>query len=322
MNEPTALVPQLPETNPAPFLAVHSRRLLIALVGIVVLAGLIAGGWYLYQQLGFSTALPKNAQVQVSLGLVPVGQAFSLDKNQLMLEESPLAEGQVIDMVVDGTTKYYLIGDSATRTSNIYRADGGELAKITNSPTLKFDLAFDSVTKTFAYMSGEVASTTLESFVSSPWKLTVFSEASGERMLPGAGGHTVFLPGGTQLLIASGGMIELVPVASGVRSALLTIEAGAPFAVNTDGTSLALFNRNTGAIDYFSLSGAAASYARSQKVTGVPLSLSFADAKTLIMVTSTEERKSMQFSVVGGASLAVPNPVAGLLPQKITISYE
>lgn len=303
-----------PTAPPAP--------LILIVLGVLILAGIVAGGWYLYQQLGFSTTLPKDARVQVSLGLVPVGQVFSLDKNQLMPEESPLAEGQVIDMVVDGTTKYYLIGDSATRTSNIYSTDGGALTKITNSATLKFDLAFDSATKTFAYVSGEVASTTLESFVSAPWKLTIFSEASGERMLPGAGGHAVFLPGGTHLLIANGGKIELVQVSSGVRSALLTLEAGAPFAVTADGTSLALFNRTTGALDYFSLSGTAASYVRSQKVTGVPLLLSFADAKTLIMVTSSEKRDSMQISVVGGAFLNVSNPIVGLLPQKITISYE
>lgn len=303
-----------PTAPPAP--------LILIVLGVLILAGIVAGGWYLYQQLGFSTALPKNAQVQVSLGLVPVGQVFSLDKNQLMPEESPLAEGQVIDMVAVGTTKYYLIGDSATRTSNIYRTDGGELTKITNSATLKFDLAFDSATKTFAYMSGEVASTTLESFVSTPWKLAIFSEASGERILPGAGGHTVFLPGGTQLLIANGGKIEFVQVSTGVRRELLALEAGAPFAVNTDGTSIVLFNKTTGAIDYFSLSGTTASYVRSQKVTGVPRSLSFADAKTLIMVTSNDKRDSMQISVVGGASLNVSNPITGLVPQKITISYE
>lgn len=320
MNEPIAPVPSPVETPPVSSL--RPSRLIFALVGVVVLAGLVAGGWYLYQQLGFSNTLPKGAHVQVSLGIVPVGQVFSLNKNTLMLEESPLAEGQVIDMVVDGTTKYYLIGDAATRTSNIYSTDGGALTKKTNSPTLKFNLTFDSATKTFAYMSGEVASTTLESFVLTPWKLTLFSEASGERTLPGAGGHAVFLPGGTHLLIANGGKIELVQVSSGVRSALLTLEAGAPFAVTPDGTSLALFNRTTGALDYFSLSGTAASYVRSQKVTGVPLSLSFADAKTLIMVTSSEKRDSMKISVVGGASLNVSNPVSGLLPQKITISYE
>jgi hypothetical protein len=132
----------------------------------------------------------------------------------------------------------------------------------------------------------------------------------------------VFIPGGTHLLIANGGKIELVQVSTGTRSELLTLEVLAPFALNPDGTSLALFNRTTGAIDYFSLSGTVPSYARSQKVPGVPLSLGFADAKTLIMVTSTEERKSMQFSVVGGASLNVSNPIVGLLPQKITISYE
>ena len=292
-------------------------------VGILVLAAGIAGAWYLYSQNNFFGNLPKGAEIDVVQGIVPAGEVFALEESDTLARvESPLAGTQVMDKVEDEAITYYLLGDPTTLTSDIYRESEGAVTKVTNSATLKFDLTFDPVSKSFAYLSGKVASTTLTTFATTKWNLTVFSEANGERALEGTGRAPMLLPGGHQLLVGDAGNIAIVDTSTGQRRVLLTAASAAPFAVTSDGKTLALFNRTTGALDYFTLAGMSASYERSVKVTGLPTALAFAGAKKLIMVTSTEDRSAQYFSVVGGKTLEVPNPVIGLLPQKIIISYE
>lgn len=316
--------PVVPVSEETPAEVIHQQpRLLLALGGVLVLLGMLAGGWYLYDRQSFLNTLPDDTNVDVVLGIVPIGEVFSFeDTKTLGRVVTPVPGMQVIDRVQDGTITYYLLGDPATRTSNLYKEEGGMVSVVTTSATLKFDLSFDPISKTFAYLSGEVASTTLNAFASSPWKLTLFSETSGERTLVGAGHHPVLLPGATHLLIGNAEMIERVEVKTGARQKLLSAASDAPFAVSEDGATLALLNRTTNALDYFSVSGGSLSYVRSQSVTRVPLALAFADDSTLLMASVTEDRSSIVLSIVGGATQSVSSPTPGLIPHKIIISYE
>lgn len=308
---------QQPPTLRAP------RSWKMLLLGVVILVLLITGfALYVFKYQGFFNALPENAQVELSLGIVPAGNIFSLEQNKTLVSvASPLPGMQVIDRVDNGETTFYLLGDPATLTSNIYQDVDGTLMQVTDSPTLKFDLAFDSSSGTFAYLSTVAENTTLEAFVTAPVQLSLFTEAEGERTLPGSGHLPVFLPGGAHLLIGSEGMIERIDVGTGSRTQLLARNSDSPFAVSEDGTKLALFNTVTNAVDYFSLSETSVSYERSKKVVGVPRALVFA-GKTLVMAASTEDRAHVQVSVVGGASLEVPNPTKLSVPQKLIITYE
>lgn len=315
--EPAPILDSQVQQSPVP----HSWRIIA--LGAIILVLLVASiGIYFSKYHGFFNALPKNAQVGLVLGIVPAGNSFMLEQDKTLVSvASPRPEMQVMGRVGNGDTTYYLLGDPSTLTSNIYRDVEGTLTQITDSPTLKFDLTFDSASGTFAYLSSVAASTTLEAFVTAPVHLSVFTEAVGERTLPGTGHMLALLSGGGHLLIGNEGAIELVDVETGTRVPLLTLQDNSPFAVSEDGTVLALFNAVTNAIDYFSLSGASASYDRSERVAGVPRALVFA-GKKLVMAASTGDRSKIQVSIVGGVSLEVLNPAVPSAPQKLIITYE
>lgn len=302
-----------------------NKKILFNILALLVLGGIFGGAYFFTQKSKLET-FPANAHVALSIGVVPIGTLFSLTPAHTL--EPVIAPGmpnaQVIDMISSGEKTFYLIGDSATRTSNLYLGEDGHLVRLTNSPTVKFALSYDPVSNSFAYLAGSVTGTNIKDFVSVPWKITLFDlTTKKERALPASGASPILLRGGMRIIAARG--VELVAIDSqtGTSTEFAKRISGAPYAISNDSTMLAIYNPTTHAIDYFDMHTTLPNYVRSEPTSIRPVSLGFVGTRTLLVSVGDSNTSIFTFTLSGTAlSFEIKNPLPLGFPQQLTTTYE
>lgn len=301
---------------------IKKHLLLIFLIGVVFIV--VIGAYFFFSPERTVRLSIEKADIQLSLGVVPIGTLYSLTPARTLraVTVPNMSAMQVIDTISTENATFYLLGDPSTLTSNVYKNENGLLTQITNSPTLKFSLSYDPVSRTFAFLSGSVQGTRLQDFTSVPWNITISDSTSGERTLPVSGASPIILKGGSRVIAVTGSSLSALDTKTGAMTKLLEHNPGSPYAVSANGTILAVYNSVTNAVDFFDIRSALPSYIRSQQINTQPLVLGFLDDTLLTVSPGSGNVATLIFSFPGtSVTFETENSFAPALPQKLIISH-
>lgn len=316
----------VPADNPVPVPPVQtSGKGYMVVAGLLGLFLLIGASWYLVNQKSDTPEYTRD-HLHLILGILPFGTLFDAG---VLGDDAPLAQvipngmpgGEVVDGVVGGDTAYYLVASEDGRTSNLYAYAHGVWKPLTSSMTMKYDLSYDPISGTFAYLSSDVSAplqgqTLIESFSIAAWNVTVLAADGSEIELNVYGTQPRLLPGGRYLALTNAGTTVLVDRETNIRTELLGYDG--VFAISRDGTSLAIYNRVTGAIDLYELHASSVSYTRSQRIEVTPAALVY--TATDLLVGHTDERGIVIQSFTTGETLkVVENPLPDRAVHKLTM---
>jgi hypothetical protein len=255
---------------------------LVASVILILLVLLAAAYYFLIYKPMLAAEVP---QVLVSFGAAEGGPMYGLSFGSAtttpkLFQPSIVGSSTVIDFAQDASTTYYILSKDNLLTSDIYSVSKKKpvLVRLTDVPSLKYDLAYDAASHTLAYASGPIQNAVSSSTASS----TIFTlnTHTGIQSLLGPGTNPTILPGGIMILAKNGSSLEVMNSLSGKVTNLLNINPLAPFAVSSDGQTLAEFNPLTKAIDYFNISQVtSASFEHETPISFNPIVLTYQAGK-------------------------------------------
>jgi hypothetical protein len=278
MNEYSSTVPPIPSLSRVTDAGRKRRLTALILAGVLIVGG---AGYVAYRLMGTSGS---NIFPEGSYGLV-TSVGFPLAPAQTIhLESSSLipliVEGQgtatLVDLGESAIGEYYLFATEAFGSSNLYRRapEGTGIEQLTQSATVKFDLSVDPESGFAAYVSAEGPDAEPHVFVYNPIDRT-------EKDL-GAGVAPTILPGGFHVVFRQGDALVSVAIDSGTATELLTVGSDAPFAVDAENLSVAIYNAALGEIQEFSIRNiVSASYESSKPTEFVPISLTYVHGELL-----------------------------------------
>lgn len=300
------------------------RAIVVALVGVVLLAIIGAGVWFYQQQYALSPlnkalGLSKEQHVSVALGVTHIATLFTVSGDGVLEEilipgSEPLV---VLDRVVTDTDTYYLLLNQETFVSNLYREGDEGLTQITTSDTFKFNLTHSTQTGAFAYSSGVV--TSIEEIVRrEAWDITLYSASGIEEPL-GEGNQPRLDNEGKSVFAITEGKLRRFFL-SRQSFEILNMQPGASYTLSADDTMLALYNPVTRAIErYRFTSGAGVSYERSESVATPPTALTFVGDRLLAALVASEGTPiTLQF-IGETASTSIENPYLPAVPRKLLV---
>lgn len=309
--------PYIPQTRPGS----RWRWILAGLIAVCLVVGAV---WYVARELEDTRGYTAG-HIYLVLGAVPAGTLFDAGMPEDDTVLTPLSlsgvDGEILDAVGSKDATYYLVMSEDGRTSNVYTYSDGDLTPLTASQTMKYGLSYDPQSGTFAYLSSVVTAplrgqTLIEQFSIASWKLTILTSDGIEKVLDASGTQPHLLPGGQSLVLTYAGTTGVLDIATGGRTEILGHDG--VFAVSVDGTSLAIYNKVTRAVDFYTLADRALSYARSQQVAVEPRVLVYKDADVLL--SYTDERGIVIESLTSGATLKVmENPLPDQVVHKLAL---
>lgn len=310
MNTPTGM-PERPVTAPKGW---RNRRTLGIALGVGVILLIVCAAAYYFISWRHST-ISNGASAVIAPDGLPLFEALGLNTATGAL--SPLTvEGQgtavLIDESVAKDSSYYLIADQGMDESNLYSLDAvhpeAGLDQLTSSHTLKFGLSYDAVSGSAAYMTGNQDESS---------HVVVYDAASKKEVDLGEGADPALLPGGFFVVMRRGGQIMSVEVASGTTHDLLSIDAGAAFAVDPSSMKVTLYSPETSLVQVFSIATSiAASYVSSVSSPARPQAFAFDG--TDILAISSDHGQSVLTSLT---SSTTPRTISQPLPARYRLSF-
>jgi hypothetical protein len=295
-----------PQSRPQ-FSSLHARqhhhlRLVISfLIGTILsVTAIVMIGWYLYTNHYGQTGALHNS-ILVSVGQPQEAQLYTLAPPSFTTAKpfAPLsaANNRVLDYVSDATTTYYLIQSASSTSSNVYSVATKDLnalpTPLTYTATSKSELAYDGPAQELAFVDG----------TGSTSQVVLLNVATGVQKILGTGIDPTIETGGIMVLVRNGMALDVINSLTGKESTLLSIAAGAPFAISSDAKTLALYNPLAKTIDYFNISGIlSASYDHSEKAPFAPSALFFSGTQLYLGGAAVAGSNSYEIQIEGNAS--------------------
>jgi hypothetical protein len=216
-----------------------------------------------------------------------------------------------------------VILNSNRTTSNIYSeklaTQNATPTQVTNTPTIKFQLSYDAPSHMLAFVSGTI--TNLQNLATNTnWNVSVLNTVTGVQKVIGKGTYPAVLPGGIMVIVNTQGSLSVINDVTGKEVKLLSLAAHAPFAVSSDGKTLALYNPTTKNIDYFDISQIlSASYTHSQPTPFVPTTMTYTNGTLLLAGRTVLGSQTLQLQFEGSptALTEFTSPLPYNVPEKI-----
>lgn len=304
-------------------------------IAVLILLVAIAAYIFAWPKLSplLSRVLPTKQTTYAVYGILPIGDLYVLPDagskdmpKKFSAPGIPSTQG-AIDEVRDGKQMYLLLLSQDKLSSNIYAYVQGKLTQLTSSKTFKFQLSYDSSTKTFAYASGTIKSER-DILKKNDWSITTYSVITQSEENVAQGTHPVLLPGGVKFLYQTADSIASGIVGAAhddkINRTMLENPAHAAFAVNAAGTKLALYQDMTQSVLVYNIVANAASFDHAVKSPFPVSALTFlSDDRIEVAGTSDLHRKTTMFQVLGTSSAAqLPSPYVPFVPQKLIINHD
>jgi len=321
--EPEVFVPPSVEFEKKQDRKIFFARALFAL-GAVALLSLL--GYFIYnnywnRQLSINI-IDETQKLLLVSRVAPFSGVLIIDtKEKTATPFTAPAQGSsiMLDVATQGTsTEVYLLSNPSLTVSNIYKQDRSKveigLTQVTASQNFKYDLSYDFLSNTSAYVVDKGAS-------SSP-HIVVYTQNTNAEITLGEGTRPTLLPGGFFVVYQKGEELVAVEIASKKMHTLIQIPNGEVYAVDATNKKIALYNETQKEIQWFEFpSTVSASYLSSEKVSNDPQTLSFSPSKLLITYASKEEEGGLVFEVVG-TNKKITVPLVGGEGYKVSTQYE
>jgi len=319
------------EFTPSTFGSPHkNKKLIIA----VLLTGAISSA----VSLVFMYWNPKSKEVPtlsalvVAYGSTPASILNILDSENhtpkpLTVKDSGGRELKVLDVLQmkDGNTFYILTLDTKDGISNLYeRSTNGELIQLTKSNSLKYNLSYGAVSKTYFYMSAE----TKTGSSSKEWDITTFDPQEGKEEFLAKGENPIAIEEGRYVLFKKdNGLYSIDTHSRKVSVKIMDLPPNSLYAVDPTANKIALYNPTTLKIDFFNLIGGMfAGYSESKGAGESPIMISYVHGQLMTVYGVQRKDLSVLAFITQDGKINVHATLIGdikeLRPQRIYAYHE
>lgn len=283
----------------------HKRLWIVLIAGALVLLAAAGAAWLLqkWQQTPEAWA---TRQLYV-VGPAPFAQAFTEQDTTLVPVSLPgYEDAYVLDAVSGARGTYYLARTADIPGVQLYvHAFGSDTAeRLTTSDTIKYQLSIDPTSDTLAYLSvpNEDFNTLIERGMADVMRF----ENGVEQQVTEAFKVDLLARNEGYLLAREDALYYLPYGENQELVSLLTVLPGTPYAINTEGTRLAVLNRQAQSVDVFDIANGirALSYLESIAVSAPPDALSYEGE--VLQVSSSKEGTVMHSAIGAQESVFTP----------------
>jgi hypothetical protein len=276
----------------------HPNYLVLFAVLFIAIGAFI---YVYYFQLHKAAKTAELEKAVVSAGPFRASSIYQVgDKGELVPVQVTVngkAENAIdIRRLADGSTLYILIDSTTEFISNLYRVSStGDIEKITDTPTVKFNLSVNTFGDRAVYQEGKV--TKVEELATRvAWDIVETNLGTKRTTKLTSGEMPHYTASGAVYFIRDGSVFSVAPGGSTTGTAQLRTNNSRVYAVNSGGTKVAFYNPITASIDVFEITrNATPSYMASVKVATAPTVLGFLDEEVVSVTAGSTKDGSHIF---------------------------